>query len=75
MHKMQTLITINIELAKINEWLDINKLSINLKKSKFMVFHTHSKNAKAVVHRINNTNLEKVEQFQYLGLTLKSNLN
>ena len=40
-----------------------------------MVFHTHSKNAKALVPRINNTNLEKVEQFQFLGLTLDSNLN
>ena len=37
-----------------------------------MVFHTHSKNAKAVVPSINNTNLEKVEQFQFLGLTLDS---
>ena len=51
-------LTINIELAKM---LEINKLSLNLKKSKFMVFHTHSKNAKALVPRINNTNLEKVE--------------
>ena len=67
-------ITINIELAKINEWLEINKISINFKK-KFMVFHTHSKNAKAVVPRINNTNLEKVEQFQFIGITLSWNLN
>ena len=29
---------INNELAKINEWLKINKLSLNLKKSKYMVF-------------------------------------
>ncbi len=44
--------TINIELAKINEWLEINKLSLNFRKSKFMVFHTHSKNGKAFVPRI-----------------------
>ena len=29
---------INAELAKIDEWLKINKLSLNLKKSKYMVF-------------------------------------
>ncbi len=40
-----------------------------------MVFHTRSKNAKAFVPRMNNTNLDKVEQFQFLGLTLDSNLN
>ena len=57
MHKMQTLI--KIEFAKINEWLEINKLSIHLNKSKLMVFHSHSKNANEVVLRINNTNLEK----------------
>ena len=40
-----------------------------------MVFHTRSKNAKAFVPRMNNTNLDKVEQFQFLGLTLDSNIN
>ena len=29
---------INAELAKIVEWLKINKLSLNLKKSKYMFF-------------------------------------
>ena len=29
---------INAELAKIDEWLKINKLSLNFKKSKYMVF-------------------------------------
>ena len=32
-------IIINTELAKNNEWLEINKLSLNVTKSKFMVFH------------------------------------
>ena len=36
-------IIINTELAKINEWLEINKLSLNVTKSKFMVFHTQHK--------------------------------
>ena len=30
---------INEELAKIDEWLKLNKLSLNVKKSKFMLFH------------------------------------
>ena len=29
---------INAELAKIDEWVKITKLSLNLKKSKYMVF-------------------------------------
>ena len=30
---------INVELDKINEWLMANKLSLNVEKSKFMLFH------------------------------------
>ena len=30
---------INMELSKINEWLEINKLSINVDKTKYMIFH------------------------------------
>ena len=37
----QTLI--NDELSKIIEWLNINKLSLNKAKSKYMIFHMHKK--------------------------------
>ena len=30
---------INRELEKINIWLNTNKLSLNVNKSKFMIFH------------------------------------
>ena len=29
----------NLELTKVADWLKLNKLSNNIKKSKFMVFH------------------------------------
>ena len=35
---------INAELAKIDEWLKINKLSLNLKKSKYMVLKKNKHN-------------------------------
>ena len=70
-------IIINTELAKINEWLEINKLSLIVTKSKFTVFHTQHNHIaiKPPVPKINNTNIEKVEQFKFLGLTLDSHLN
>ena len=37
----QTLI--NDELSKIIEWLNINKLSLNKAKSKYILFHMHKK--------------------------------
>ena len=52
-------------------------LSLNVTKTKFMVFHTQHKHRaiKPPVPTINNTNIEKAEQFKFLGLTLDSNLN
>ena len=34
---------LNIELTKVADWLKLSKLSINIKKSKFMVFHMPQK--------------------------------
>ena len=34
-----TKVTINNELVKLTEWLACNQLSLNLNKTKFMVFH------------------------------------
>ena len=65
----------NAELFKINEWLEINKLSLNTAKTKYMLFHSYQKRIKTCVPKINNTNIEKVEEFNFLGLTLDTNLN
>ena len=37
-------IVINAELEKVNKWLCSNKLSLNIKKTKFMFFHHNYKN-------------------------------
>ena len=66
---------INKELFKINEWLVINKLSLNIAKSKFMVFHMHRKHIEAPAPKINNIIIEKVNEFNFLGLTLDTHLN
>ncbi len=34
---------LNTELTNVNDWLKQNKLSLNLKKCKYMIFHTHRK--------------------------------
>ncbi len=34
---------INMELAKISDWLKTNKLSLSIEKSKHMIFHTPQK--------------------------------
>ena len=66
---------INSELSKINEWLIVNKLSLNTSKTMYMLFHMPQK--KIVYPRliIANKEIESVEQFNFLGITLDHHLN
>ena len=66
---------INLELYKINEWLEINKLSLNANKSRFMIFHMPNKHITLPILQISNTNIEKVNEFNFLGLTLDTRLD
>ena len=66
---------INEELLKIVEWLNINKLSLNKSKSKYMIFQMPNKTTLTLSLKINNIDIEKVEEFNYLGLTIDTNLN
>ena len=63
------------QLYKIIEWLNINKLSLNKNKSKYMIFHMHKKEIPCFSLNLGNTNIEKVDDFNYLGLTVDTNLN
>ena len=66
---------INRELFKIYEWLGANKLALNVSKTKFMVFHTRNKFVKYPSLLINGKLIERVTQFNFLGLILESNMS
>ena len=40
--------TVNYELVKLTEWLACNQLSLNVNKTKFMVFHSVRKNVNSL---------------------------
>ena len=67
----------NIELCNICNWLAMNKLSIKVSKTKFMIFHPHQKDVKDQIPnlRINDSEIELVENFNFLGTQLDENLN
>ena len=65
---------INEELNKISGWLKVNKLSLNAKKSKFMIFKQVNKKIEPLSLKIENTNIERVTDFNFLGLTISDNL-
>ena len=66
---------INDELLKINEWLKINKLSLNIAKSKYMTFQRTNKNIQTLTLKIDNINIEQVKEFNFLGLIIDTNRN
>ena len=68
---------INTELQHIYDWLAVNKLSLNVGKTKFMIFHfTQNKNILKHTPKllINEIELQRVSQFQFLGLIIDENL-
>ena len=66
---------LNCELLKVYEWLGANKLSLNVAKTKFMVFHTSNRLVRYPNLLINGRQNERVTQFNFLGLILQSNMS
>ena len=71
-HDIETLL--NNELCKITDWLQANKLSLNVNKTKFMVFHSDRRRVVYPVLSINNTIIERVDTFNFLGLRISHDL-
>ena len=65
---------INAELLKLWEWLGANKLSLNIAKTKYMAFHTSKRNVIYPNSKVNNSNIERVTQFNFLGVILHSHM-
>ena len=63
---------INNELAKVNDWLKINKLSLNIDKTKFMIFHNYQQQITVSNISIDNIAIECVPNF--LGIHFNEHL-
>ena len=68
---------INNELQSIYEWLCVNKLSLNIPKTKFMLFHHRQRGIDDLIPtlKINNHEIERVKDFNFLGITIDENMN
>ena len=69
--------TMNKELSNVHDWLAVNKLSLNVKKTKFMLFHTRQKNIDQYIPdlKIGDKLIERVQNFNFLGLTINENMS
>ena len=66
---------LNNELEKISIWLKVNKLSLNVKKTKAMIFHMPQKKVQLPLLQIAESNIECVDNFNFLGITINKHLN
>ena len=63
------------ELKNITLWLKVNKLSLNVQKTKLMVFQRKQKQVKELNIVINGITIERVELFNFLGLIIDEGLS
>ena len=71
--------TVNDELIKINEWFSATKLSLNVGKAKFSLFHKPDKKCSIPSHlptlKINSHDIERVNMMKLLDVLLDDNLS
>ena len=64
------------ELASLSIWIKSNKLSLNIQKTFFMVFHkARIKNTNCGDLIIDDTSIARVYSAKYLGIIVDSKLN
>ena len=78
-NNMRTLFeTANQELSQINDWFLANKLSLNVEKTKYMLFHklTDQENIplKLPLLKLNRKIIEREYSFKFLGVILDEHL-
>ena len=68
---------INNKLISISEWLNIDKLYLNIKKTKFMLFHYHQHNINILTPKlaINSEPIERATECNFSGLTIDGHLS
>ena len=66
---------LNKELCGIDEWLKVNKLSLNVNKSKYMLFNAGNKTLYPFEIKIDYISIERVYVFNFLGLIMDEHLN
>ena len=68
----------NQALSKISDWLIVNKLSLNISKTKFIQFHHKQKimiEDNYPKLKNNDSEIERAQEFDFLGLTINENLD
>ena len=74
LYKLQR--TVNKELRKVKLWFDVNKLSLNIDKTNFIIFKSpHLPSSDTVSIKIGNLPIEQTRYIRFLGVLLDENLS
>ena len=64
----------NKELKKLYEWLCLNRLSLNISKTNFIIFHAINKPTTNITLLINKIAITEVNTVKYLGILFDAHL-
>ena len=68
--------TINKELHKLYLWLNVNRLTLNIDKTNYIIFHPYNKPMKKhITIKMNKKAIEEKEFIKYLGVFIDSTLS
>ena len=67
-------VLINDELEKVNKWLKLNKLAVNVDKTKSMLFHKR-RPVIPIQFSMNNRVIDVLQHFNYLGIMLDADMS
>ena len=59
----------------VSDSCDVNKLCLNVTKSKFMIFQMPQKKVPQLSFNIDGLQIDQVYEFNFLGLIIDANLN
>ena len=65
--------TTNEVLHRVNKWLCVNSLSLNLNKTHYLVFSKRNTNSSLTI-KLGNRNIQQANSTKYLGLIIQDNL-
>ncbi len=67
---------VNCEIAKVSEWFKANKLSINMKKSNYMIFKSRQKCLREDLSIVLNGHvIDRINEVAFLGVILDEHVS
>ena len=67
--------TVNRELRKLSQWLNVNRLALNVGKTNFVIFRANKRIYHNVTLILNRKAIEQKDHVKYLGVLMDEHLN